>query len=382
MILNEEQLELKAMVRNFADKEIRPVAAECDKTGEFPMELYKKVCDMGINCLDMPAEYGGPGLSRVTSCVVREEMSRGDAGFALTIGANSLGMKPLLLAGTQKQCQHFADIVNGGGFSAFCLTEPDAGSDAAATRTTARRVGDEYILNGRKCFITNGALANIYTVIATVDKEQGAKGLTMFLVDRDTPGISIGKHEEKMGIRLSSTTDVIFDEVRIPVKNRVGEEGQGFYLAMQTLDQGRASTAASAVGIAQAAFEYAIEYSQIRKTFGKPICKNQAIQFLLSDMAMKIESARQMGFLAAEQVDNHTPWITKFGAMAKCYATDVLQSVVSDALQIYGGYGYMKDYPMEKLMRDAKIYQIFEGTNQIQRIVIGGQLLKEYKVKN
>ena len=380
MILTQEQLELKEMVRDFAEKEIRPIAVEYDVRGEFPMELYKKVCDIGINCLDLPEEYGGPGISRVTSCVVREELSRGDAGFALAVGANSLGIKPLLLGGSEKQCRHFADILVSGGFSAFCLTEPQAGSDAAAIRTTAKRVGNEYIINGRKCFVTNGPLADIYTVVASTDPEKGVKGLSMFVVDRNTPGITVGKHEDKMGIRLSMTSDVIFEDVKIPAENLVGEEGQGFKLAMKALDQGRASSAASAVGIAQAAFEYAIEYSQMRNTFGTPICKNQAIQFMLSDMAMKIESARQLSFLAAEHVDNNSPGMTKYSAMAKCYASDMLQSVVSDAVQIFGGYGYMRDYPVEKLMRDAKIYQIFEGTNQIQRIVIGGQLLKEYKV--
>ena len=368
------------MIRNFADKEIRPVCAECDKTGEFPMELYKKTVEMGINCLDMPAEYGGPGISRVTSMVAREELARGDAGFALSVGCNSLGMKPLLIAGTEEQKKHFADIVVPGGFAAFALTEPEAGSDAGACHTKAVKVGDEYVINGRKCFITNGGLANIYTVVATVDPSLGVKGLTMFSVDRDTPGLSVGKHEDKMGIRVSNTCDVIFDDVKIPAKNIIGREGDGFKIAMKTLDQGRAGSVAAAVGIAQAAFEHAIEYSQVRKTFGRPICKNQGIQFMLADMAMAIESARQMGYYAAECIDANSPEVTKVGSMAKCYASDALQQVVSNAVQILGGYGYMRDYPVEKLMRDAKIFQIFEGTNQIQRIVTAGALLKEYRV--
>ncbi len=380
MILTQEQLDLKKMVREFADKEIRPIAAEYDKRGEFPMELYKKVCDLGLNCLDLPEKYGGPGLPRATACVVREELARGDAGFALSAGASTLSMKPLMMAGTEEQCKYVADIVTGGGFAAFALTEPEAGSDAGACRTTAVKVGDEYILNGHKCFCTNGGLANVYTVMATVDRSLGTKGLTMFLVDRDTPGVSVGKHEDKMGIRLSNTTDVILEDVKIPAKNIIGAEGKGFKIAMQTLDQARAYTAFSAIGVAQAAFEHAIAYAQVRKTFGKRICDNQAIQFMLADMAMKIETARQLGFHAIEQIDADGPWKTKFGSMAKCYATDVIQSVTSDAVQIMGGYGYMHDYPVEKLMRDAKIYQIFEGTNQIQRIVISGQLLKEYKI--
>ncbi len=380
MILNQEQLEIKKMVRDFAEKEIRPIAAEYDRRGEFPMELYKKVCDMGLNCLDLPVEYGGPGLSRFTACVVREEMSRGDAGFALSAGASTLSMKPLLFAGTEEQRRYVADIVVNGGFAAFALTEPEAGSDAGACRTTAVKVGDEYVLNGHKCFCTNGALANVYTVMATVDKSLGSRGLTMFLVDRDTPGLSVGRHEDKMGIRLSNTTDIVLEDVKIPAKNIIGGEGQGFKIAMKTLDQARAYTAFSAIGIAQAAFEHAIQYSQVRKTFGKRICDNQAIQFMLADMAMKIETARQLGFHAIEQIEADSPWKAKYGAMAKCYATDAIQSVTSDAVQIMGGYGYMHDYPVEKLMRDAKIYQIFEGTNQIQRIVISSQLLKEYKI--
>ena len=380
MILTNEQTSLKEMIHDFAEKKIRPVAAKCELAGEFPMDLYKDACSMGLNCLDLPEEYGGPGISKVTGFVAREELAWGDAGFALSVGANNLGMKPLLIAGTEKQRKHFADVVNGGGFTAFALTEPEAGSDAGACRTTATKVGNDYVINGRKCFITNGGLADVYTVVASVDRSRGVKGLTMFLVDRNTSGVSVGKHEDKMGIRLSNTADVIFEDVKIPAENMVGAEGKGFSIAMKTLDQGRASTCATAIGVARAAFEHAIAYSQIRKTFGKPICENQAIQFMLADMAMKIESARQLGFCVAEMIDAGAPNVTRYGAMAKCYSTDMLQSVTSDAIQIMGGYGYMRDYPVEKLMRDAKIFQIFEGTNQIQRMVISGALLKEYSV--
>lgn len=378
MVFTQEQLDLQQMVHEFAQKEIRPVAREYDKTGEFPMELYKKTVEMGIHCLDMPEEYGGPGISHVTASLLREEMSWGDAGFSLSVGANSLGMKPLMIAGTKEQCRHFADIVVPGGFSAFALTEPDAGSDAGSVKTTAVKVGDEYILNGRKCFITNGGLADIYTVVASTDPSRGTRGLTMFSVDRSTPGVSVGKHEDKLGIRLSNTADVIFEDVKIPASSRIGEEGKGFKIAMMTLNEGRASTAASACGIARAAFEHAIRYSQERVTFGQPICKNQAVAFMLADMGTKLEAARQMGLKAAELQDLHSPDLGMYGAMAKCFATDVLQEIVSNAVQIFGGYGYMKDYQVEKLYRDAKIYQIFEGTNQIQRMVISGQLLKKY----
>lgn len=382
MILTEEQQEIKELVHTFAEKEIRPVALKYEQAGEFPMELYKKACRMQLNCLDLPPEYGGPGVSKVTSCIIREELSWGDAGFALSLGANGLGIKPLILAGNERQRQHFAEIVNNDGFSAFALTEPNAGSDAGALHTTARKVGDEYILNGHKCFITNGGLANVYTVVAVTDSSKGTKGLSMFMVDRDTPGLTVGKHENKMGIRLSNTADVIFRDVHIPAENLVGREGDGYRITMQTLNQGRAGTCSSAVGIMRAAFEHAIKYAQERVTFGKPIYQNQAIQFMLADMATKIEVSREFGFHVAEMLDSgREKEVAKYAAMAKCFSSDVMQSVVSDAVQILGGYGYMRDFPVEKLMRDAKVYQIFEGTNQIQRMVIFGAILNENKIR-
>lgn len=375
-LLDDEQKALQEMVRDFVDKEVIPVAAQCDITGELPMEVYKKACDMGLNCPDLPEEYGGMGISYLTGAVIREELSRGDAGFSLTLGANSLGMKPVLIAGTEAQKRRVANILLSGGFSSFALTEPDAGSDAAACTTTAVKAGDEYILNGRKCFITNSAYADIMTVVATVDR----RGLTMFLVDAKTPGLSVGKHENKMGIRMSATCDVVFEDVKVPASSLIGAEGMGFQIAMKTLDKGRASIAGGAVGIARAAFEHAVKYAQQRKTFGKPIISNQAIQFMLADMSIGIETARQMGFYAAALVDAGSPMASKIGAISKCYSTDMLQKVVSDAVQIFGGYGYSREYPLEKLMRDAKIFQIFEGTNQIQRMVIANHLMKEYEI--
>ena len=339
------------------------------------MELYKKACRMQLNCLDLPAEYGGTGVSKVTSCLIREELSWGDAGFSLSLGANGLGFKPLLIAGTERQRRRFAEVLLNDGFTAFAVTEPDAGSDAGALKTTARRSGDEYILNGHKCFITNGALANIYTVLAVTDAGKGARGLTMFMVDRDSEGLTVGKHEDKMGIRLSNTADVIMHDVRVPAENVIGGEGAGFKIAMETLNQGRAGTCSSAVGIMRAAFEHAMRYAQERCTFGQPIYKNQSIQFMLADMATKIEVSREFGLRVAELIDRG-----ELSSMAKLFSTDTLQSVVTDAVQIFGGYGYMRDFPVEKLMRDAKVYQIFEGTNQIQRIVIFNSLLKEHKL--
>lgn len=381
MIITEEQKDIQVLVHSFAEKEIRPVSRQFDERGEFPIELYKKACRMQLNCLDLPKEYGGTGVSKVTSCLIREELSWGDAGFSLSLGANGLGFKPLLIAGSEKQRRHFADVLLGDGFTAFAITEPDAGSDAGAMKTTAKRVGDEYILNGHKCFITNGELANVYTVLASTDKSRGARGLTMFMVDRDTPGVDVGKHENKMGIRLSNTADVIFHDVRVPAENIIGAEGAGFHIAMETLNQGRAGTCSSAVGIMRAAFEYAIKYAQERVTFGQPIYKNQAIQFMLADMATKIEVSRAFGLHVADLLDNgEGSQVSKLASMAKLFSTDVLQTVVSDAVQILGGYGYMRDFPVEKLMRDAKVYQIFEGTNQIQRIVIFNSILKENRI--
>lgn len=382
MILTEEQREIQALVHSFAEKEIRPISSQYDVLGEFPMELYKKACKMQLNCLDLPKEYGGTGVSKVTSCLIREELSWGDAGFSLSLGANGLGFKPLLIAGTERQRRHFADILLNDGFTAFALTEPNAGSDASALTTSARKVGDEYILNGHKCFITNGGLANIYTVLASTDSSKGAKGLTMFMVDRDTPGVSVGKHEDKMGIRLSNTADVMFHDVRVPAENIIGAEGAGFKIAMETLSQGRAGTCSSAVGLMRAAFEHAIQYAQERVTFGQPIYKNQAIQFMLADMATKIEVTRSFGLHVAQLLDEGDyKEVGKLSSMAKLFSTDMLQRVVSDAVQIFGGYGYMKNFPVEKLMRDAKVYQIFEGTNQIQRVVIFNSILKEKRIR-
>ena len=381
MIFTEEQKEIQALVHTFAEKEIRPISKKYDELGEFPMELYKKACRMQLNCLDLPAEYGGTGVSKVTSCLIREELSWGDAGFSLSLGANGLGFKPLLIAGTERQRRRFAEVLLNDGFTAFAVTEPDAGSDAGALKTTARRSGDEYILNGHKCFITNGALANIYTVLAVTDAGKGARGLTMFMVDRDSEGLTVGKHEDKMGIRLSNTADVIMHDVRVPAENVIGGEGAGFKIAMETLNQGRAGTCSSAVGIMRAAFEHAMRYAQERCTFGQPIYKNQSIQFMLADMATKIEVSREFGLRVAELIDRgETAEVSKLSSMAKLFSTDTLQSVVTDAVQILGGYGYMRDFPVEKLMRDAKVYQIFEGTNQIQRIVIFNSLLKEQKL--
>lgn len=378
--LTQDQIELQLMVRSFVEKELIPIAAEYDRKGEFPMEVYKKTIDMGLNCLDIPEEYGGACVDLMTTALIREELSRGDAGFSSSLGANGLGFKPVALAGTEEQKKHYADAIMNGGFLAFGLTEPAAGSDVANNKTTAQKVGDKYILNGRKCFITNAEHAEIYTILAITDKEAGAKGFSLIYVDKGTPGLSVGKEEDKMGIRCSFTGDVILEDVEVPVTNLIGKEGEGFKIVMQTLDKGRVNAAASACGVARAALEHAIKYSQERVTMGKPIWRHQLIQAKLADMGMQLEAARQLTWRAAMAFDAGAPDMAKLGAMAKCFAADMVVKVTSEALQVLGGYGYMRDYPMEKLYRDAKIFQIFEGTNEIQRTIIGKAMVAEQKI--
>jgi len=372
--LSEDQKAIQKMIAEFVKKEVTPIALELDKEGKFPWELYRKAVEIGIHCTAAPETYGGPGFDTLTNVILTEALSKGCAGFADIIAGNGLAAFPVILAGSDDQKRRFFDVVVPGGLAAFCLTEPNAGSDAGAVETTAHREGDEYVISGNKMFITNGSVASIYTVFATVDKSKGLKGLTAFLVERDRPGVSTGKKEDKMGIRCSDTAEVSFDDVRIPAANLLGKEGEGFKIAMQTLDIGRPITAAMALGIAQSALEHATKYSQERVQFGKPISDNQAIQFMLADMAMEIEAARLLTYYAAYLKDTGAP-ATKVAAMSKCYASDVAMRAATDAVQIFGGYGYIKEYPVEKLMRDAKIYQIFEGSNQIQRKVIAGQIL-------
>jgi len=374
-IYNEEQKMLKDMVKEFGEKEIAPLMEEYDRTGEVPFELYKKARKMGLHALEMPTEYGGGGLDSVTTCTTLEELSKFDAGFAVGCAATILASLPVLLDGTEEQKKMFCDLIIPDGMAAFCLTESQAGSDAGAVKTTAVKDGDDYVINGTKCFITNGAIADVYTVIAITDKDKGIKGLSAFLVERNRDGISVGKEEDKMGIRLSNTTEVIFENVRIPSGNLLGKEGEGFKIAMKTLDHSRPSVAACAVGICQSAIDQSVKYAKERVTFGKPIASNQAIQFMLADMEIQTQAARQLVYETAELVDARKPH-TKEAAIAKCFATDTAMKVATDAVQIFGGYGYSREYPIEKLMRDAKIFQIFEGTNQIQRMVISGNILR------
>lgn len=374
-IISEEARDLLSDVKKFCDNEVREQAKEFDKTGEWPKEMYDKAIEQGYTALEVPEEYGGVGLSRVDIAALMEEMAKADAGFATTVSASGLGMKPVLIAGNDEQKRRVCEKILEGSFAAFCLTEPGAGSDPGAGKTTAVKDGDSYILNGRKCFITNGAVADVYLVAALTNKELGMKGMSMFLVESGTPGLSTGNHEDKMGIRCSNTCDVVFDDCRISAENLIGKEGDGFKIAMQTLDQARTWMGCLATGIAQRAMEEAVAYAKERIQFGKPIIKNQAMHFKIADMEIKIETARQMVAHALTKMDLGLPYSME-SAIAKCYASDIAMQVASEAIQVFGGYGYSREYPVEKLLRDAKIFQIFEGTNEILRIVVGNNIVK------
>ena len=374
-ILTPEMEELRAMVKDFVESEVKEQCKEYDVTGEFPLALYKKAFEMQLHLMEIPTEFGGLGLDYVACAAIYEEMAKADAGFATTIMANCLALKPVLIAGTPEQIKLFSDIIIPGGFGAFGLTEPSAGSDAANTKTTAVKDGDEWVLNGSKCFITNAAYADVFVIFAMTNKEAGVKGISAFIVEKSRGGITIGKEENKMGIRTSNTADVFLDNVRVPADHLLGKEGKGFMIAMQTLDLARPFVGIGACGIAQRGLDEAVAYAKERVTFGKPIIKNQALQFMMADMDMKIEVARQMCVHTLQLAMAKKPY-SREAAIAKCFASDIAMEVATDAVQILGGYGYSREYPVEKLMRDAKIFQIFEGTNQVQRIVISGQLMR------
>lgn len=373
-LISEEAQDLLNDVKKFCDKEVKEQCKEYDITGEWPAEIYDKAIEQGYHALEVPEEFGGPGLNRVDIAALLEEMAIADAGFATTISASGLAMKPVLMAGDENQKQRVCDLILEGTFGAFCLTESGAGSDAAAGKTTALREGDSYILNGRKSFITNAEMASFYCITAMTDKSKGLKGMSMFLVEKGTPGLSTGKHEDKMGIRTSNTCDVVLEDCKIPVSALVGKEGEGFSIAMKTLDQARAWMGCIATGIAQRGIQEAIAYGKERIQFGKSILKNQGMQFKIADMEIKTETARQMVAHALVKMDLGLP-CAKESAIAKCYAGDIAMEVSSEAIQVLGGYGYSREYPVEKLIRDAKIFQIFEGTNEIQRIVIANHII-------
>lgn len=374
--LNEEQLELQEMVREFVEKEITPYAAEMDAENHMRDGLIDKANEMGLLNVIVPEELDGPGLDSISVATIYEELGKGCAGVATSLAANSLATVPVLLAGTDEQKKMYCDILNNGGLAAFALTEPGAGSDAGGVSTRAVHNKEEgtYTLNGTKMFITNGGLAEIFLVFANTRKTGGIRGLTAFIVPKDTPGFSVGKKENKMGIRPSNTTELVLQDVVIPESYRVGREGEGFRIAMNTLDSARPFVGAVSVGIAQAALDCAVKYAKERRQFGQPIASFQMVQGMLADMAMKVETALLMVQKACWMRDQGMEF-SKEAAMAKCYAADVAMQVTTDAVQVMGGYGYTKEYPVEKMMRDAKIMQIYEGTNQIQRLVIANKLL-------
>lgn len=374
-ILSEENREIQEMAREFAEAKIRPVSKEYDLKGETPLSVYKEAAGLGYTSLCIPEEFGGAGLGTFANILVAEEFARADAGFSVAVQASTLAMKPILLAGTKEQKQYAADALINGGMGSFCLTEPDAGSDAGAIRTKAVKKDGEYIITGRKCFITNAPHADFYVVFAKTEPDSGTKGISAFLVERGREGLSIGKHEDKMGIRLSTTADVILEEVHVPEDHLLGAEGKGFKLAMQTLDRTRLECAAMAAGLSQRAIDLSVDYAKTRVTFGKPIAKLQAIQFMLADMEIRNQAARSLVYQCAAMIDSGAV-DGKMNAVAKTFSSEAAMQNTLDAVQIFSGYGYSREYEVEKLMRDAKIFMIFEGTNQIQRTVIAGHLIK------
>ena len=376
--LTEEQEMIKELAAKIAKEKIEPVAAEYDENETFPNDIIEVLAKSDLFRVFIPEEYEGLGGGVFEMCLVVEELSKACGGIALAYAASGLGTIPIILFGSEEQKKKYLPRLAAGEIlAAFALTEPDAGSDAAAIKTQARPEGDHYNLNGTKQWITNGGEAFIYTVIALTDPKRGPRGSSAILVEKGTGGFDFGKKENKMGIRASATRELIFQDARVPKENLLGREGAGFLVAMKTFDQSRPGVAAQAVGIAQGALDKAVTYARERRQFGKPISSFQGIQFMLADMATQVEAARALTFQAARTIDSGARNVTKISAMAKVFASDTAMKVTTDAIQVFGGYGYMKEYPVEKMMRDAKITQIYEGTNQIQREVIALQLIRE-----
>ncbi|BAH46473.1 MULTISPECIES: acyl-CoA dehydrogenase [Brevibacillus] len=376
--LTEEHDMMRKMIRDFAENQVAPTAAERDEEECFDRSIFEQMAELGLTGIPWPEQYGGAGADYLSYVIAVEELSRVDASIGVTLSAHvSLASWPIYKFGTEEQKQTFLrPLAEGKKMGAYCLTEAGSGSDSAGMRTTAVRDGDHYILNGTKIFITNAGEAEIYIVFAVTQPELNHKGITAFIVEKGMDGFTMGKKEKKLGIRSSPTLAVNFEDVRVPVENRLGEEGQGFKIAMMTLDGGRNGIAAQALGIAQGAYEHARNYAKERSQFGKPIASLQAIQFKLADMATKIEASRLLTYQAAWLEDQGLPY-GKASAMSKVFAGDTAMEVTTEAVQVFGGYGYTREYPVERFMRDAKITQIYEGTNEIQRVVISNFLLKE-----
>jgi acyl-CoA dehydrogenase len=372
--LTDEQQDMREMAHDFAEKEMRPVAWECDKDGTWPAEVLEKAWEVGLMNNHLPAEYGGAGLSTLDGCIIEEEMAWGCSGIGTSLSCNGLASTPIMLAASEDlKREYLGRLSEAPLFASFCLTEPDAGSDVSGMKTTAVRKGDRWVINGSKCFITNGEYANWYTVYAKTDKEAGHRGISCFIVPRDA-GVVVDKHEDKMGQRASNTATISFNDVEIPLDHLVGEENKGFKIAMMTLDRTRPGVAAMGVGVARAAMEMAIEYSKQRVQFGVPIAMHEAIQFMIADMATKVHLSRLATYHSAVLLDQGRR-NTIESAHAKRFAADSAMEVTTDAVQVFGGYGFIKEYKVEKLMRDAKILQLYEGTAQIQRLVIARETL-------
>jgi acyl-CoA dehydrogenase len=372
--LTEQQRNIRELAHDFAQKEIRPVAWEYDRDATWPEQIIRKAWDVGLMNSQLPEKYGGAGASYVDGVLIGEELAWGCAAIGTTLGTNELAAMPVLLGGSEKvKAEYLGMLTEEPKLASFCLTEPDAGSDVSAMRTTAVRRGDKYVINGSKMFISNGGYADWYTVYAKTDTDAGHRGISAFVVPRDDT-VTVDKHEDKMGLRASNTAAISFNETEVPAENLLGDENHGFKLAMMTLDRTRPGVAAMATGIARAAFEFATEYSKQRVQFGVPIAMHQAIQFMIADMATEIEASRLLAWQSAVLLDQGKR-NTLQSAHAKRFAADTAMKVATDAVQIYGGYGFIKDYPVEKLMRDAKIMQLYEGTSQIQRLVIAREIL-------
>ncbi|GAA0487596.1 acyl-CoA dehydrogenase AcdA [Salinibacillus aidingensis] len=376
--LTEEQEMLRKMVRDFAKNDVEPTAAERDEEERFDREIFDKMAELGLTGIPWPEEYGGIGADFVSYVIAIEELSRVCASTGVTLSAHiSLASWPIYKYGNEEQKKHYLQqLASGKKLGAYALSEPGAGSDVASMRTTATDEGDHYVLNGNKVWITNGGVADIYVVFAKTDPDARHKGVSAFIVEKGTPGFSFGKKEKKLGIRSSPTTELIFENCKVPKENLLGEEGEGFKIAMMTLDGGRNGIAAQAVGIAQGALDAATDYAKEREQFGKPIAKNQGISFKLADMATEVEASRLLTYQAAYLESEGLPY-AKASAMAKLFAGDTAMKSTVEAVQVFGGYGFTKDYPVERYMRDAKITQIYEGTNEIQRLVIGRMVTKE-----
>ncbi|MFC1478994.1 acyl-CoA dehydrogenase family protein [Planctomycetota bacterium] len=372
----EEQEMIREVAREIAVEKIRPVAAEHDESGEFPHDLMKVIAEGDLFRVFIDEKYGGMGMGTLALSIAIEELTWGCAGISIGYAATALGAFPIIIHGSEEQKVKFLPLIADGKLAAFGLTESGAGSDASAVKTTAVRDGDHYVINGTKQWITNGGEAEIYSIIASTNSSKGTRGLSAFVVEKGTEGFDFGKKEDKLGIRASATRELVFKDCRIPAENLIGKEGRGFKVAMDTFDASRAGIGAQAVGIAQAALDYAVEFAYEREQFGQKITAFQGIRFMIADMATQIEAARALVYKAAFMYDDNDKRSGTFSCMAKLFASDVAMQVAVDAVQIYGGNGYMKEYPVEKLMRDAKITQIYEGTNQIQRDIIGRDVVK------